>query len=432
MALQVFREYRGAFELVGAFAEDKDGLNRFSYDESYIAQRDAVALSASLPLRHEPYTPNEYSGFFSGMIPEGPVRAELSMRFQIPQSDYLSMLMRLGEECVGALMFRQEGQAESKPELRPLTEDEIVQLGKSEVAEIANAMQSSRLSLAGAQSKTGWFLPRGTDARLAGAGQWMVPMGSAPSTHIVKVASGKHPDLPINEQICMDVAQHAGLAVAGSHASEAIDGVFISERYDRLWLDDMTAENGEAVFPARLHQEDFCQALGWSPYMKYENRPDTCYMAMCGRLIRGQSSNAIADSLAFGRQVALDYLLGNCDSHLKNHSFLFDLDWHSKRLAPAYDIVCTTVLGYDRNLGIDIGDHRAIDAVSAEDFEYVAGDLNIPLKRYRQICGEVANHADSRLHELVGAAGDLGRIAAEIRSDSFERLKVLQRFATNA
>lgn len=386
-----------------------------------------MALSASLPLREEPYAPNEYSGFFSGMIPEGAVRAELSARFQIPQSDYLSMLTRLGEECVGALMFRQTGWAASTPELKPLTDAEISQIGKSEVIEIANAMQASRLSLAGAQSKTGWFLPRGIDAKTAGAGQWMIPLGSAPSTHIVKVASDRHPDLPINEQVCMDVAKSAGLVVAESCASATIDNVFISERYDRVWADE-TADGGRGKYPFRLHQEDFCQALGWPSFMKYENRPDTCYMALCGRLIKDLSSNAIDDARIFGRQVAVDYVLGNCDSHLKNHSFLYGSDWRTKRLSPVYDIVCTTVLGYDHNLGIDIGDHRVIDDVCAEDFEYVASDLNIPLKRYRATCAEVAECVERKLKELSEGDGDVARVASLIRDDAAPRSKILKAF----
>lgn len=428
MTLRVFREFHGAFEPVGAFSQQDDGKTAFAYDERYLAQSTSAPISVSLPLQRGPFSSDAYGGFFSGMIPEGPVRAELSMRFQISQSDYLGMLARLGEECVGALMFRADGAPESVPGFKPVAGADIDNFGKSEIFEIANAMQESRLSLAGAQSKTGWYLPRGIDASSAGAGDWMLPLGSAPSTHIVKVASGKHPDLPLNERVCMDVARSAGLNVSGSFASSAIDGVFISERYDRIWTEGSPVIAGHRV-PLRLHQEDFCQALGWSSFMKYENRPNTCYMAMCGRLIREQSSNVIADALAFGRQVAVDYVLGNCDSHLKNHSFLLDQDWRSRRLSPAYDIVCTTVLGYDHNLGIDIGDHRVIDEVVPEDFEYTADDLKLPLKRYRSICADVAESAYRRLEELSSSDGDLGRVATEIREDAIPRIKVLERFA---
>ena len=144
MALKVYREYRGTFELVGEF-ERADPVNEtFAYDEGYLERDDAAALSASLP-------------FFSGMLPEGPVRHELSMRFQIPQSDYLSMLERLGDECVGALRFLGDEKSSYDPGYRPLQDEDFEALSKAEVFEIANDMQDSRLSLAGAQSKTGWF-----------------------------------------------------------------------------------------------------------------------------------------------------------------------------------------------------------------------------------------------------------------------------------
>lgn len=429
MSLCVMREFQGEFEPVGSFDAVDTGDIIFSYSERYLSQKSAAPLSASLPLRCEPFHSNEYGGFFSGMIPEGPVRAELSTRFQIPQSDYLSMLARLGEECVGALMFRSDDAVESRAGFRPLTQADADELHKSEIVEIANAMQISRLSLAGAQSKTGWYLPRSADAKTAGPGQWMLPIGSAPSTHIIKVASGKHPDLPTNEQVCMDVAQASGLCVAGSFASEVLDNVFISERYDRVWTDGGSIVEGNRT-PMRLHQEDFCQALGWPSFMKYENQPNTNYMAMCGRLLREQSSNAIADVQIFGRQVAIDYLLGNCDSHLKNHSLLLGPNWRSKRLSPAYDIVCTTILGYDHNLGIDIGDHRVIDEVDAKDFEFVAEDLSLPLRRYRAICCEVAECTKQKLGELSEASGDLGRVAAQIFGDAAPRIKVLEQFAS--
>ena len=228
MALKVYREYRGTFELVGEF-ERADPVNEtFAYDEGYLERDDAAALSASLPLRHEPYASNEFSAFFSGMLPEGPVRHELSMRFQIPQSDYLSMLERLGDECVGALRFLGDEKSSYDPGYRPLQDEDFEALSKAEVFEIANDMQDSRLSLAGAQSKTGWFLPRGKDAKKAGSGDWMLPLGSAPSTHIVKIASTKHPDLPFNELICMTAASAAGLEIARSEASDTIPGAFFS------------------------------------------------------------------------------------------------------------------------------------------------------------------------------------------------------------
>ena len=62
---------------------------------------------------------------FRAWLPEGPVRHELSMRFQIPQSDYLSMLERLGDECVGALRFLGDEKSSYDPGYRPLQDEDF-------------------------------------------------------------------------------------------------------------------------------------------------------------------------------------------------------------------------------------------------------------------------------------------------------------------
>lgn len=52
MGLTVFREYRGAFQKVGTFADAQNGRT-FSYDTEYLTSTNAHALSYSLPLRSE-------------------------------------------------------------------------------------------------------------------------------------------------------------------------------------------------------------------------------------------------------------------------------------------------------------------------------------------------------------------------------------------
>ena len=94
MGLTVFREYHGQFQEVGKFNENMDGRS-FSYSQSYLKSAHSHALSLSLPLRPEPYSQNDYQGFFEGMIPEGVGRNELAHRFHISPSNYLSLLEHL-------------------------------------------------------------------------------------------------------------------------------------------------------------------------------------------------------------------------------------------------------------------------------------------------------------------------------------------------
>lgn len=166
-----------------------------------------------------------------------------------------------------------------------------------------------------------------------------------------------------------------GLSVAESWVSKTLPRTFISKRFDRSWSDGIRMIDGLPI-PFRLHQEDYCQALGWEDYSKYEVDPTSCYARICGELIRRTSFDALSDVRSFARQVAFDYVIGNCDSHLKNHSFLYSPSWSARRLAPAYDIVSTTVLGYDHNLGMSIGDHRRIEEVCPEDLSLFVGDVH--------------------------------------------------------
>ena len=74
MSLCVMREFQGEFEPVGSFDAVDTSDIIFSYSERYLSQKSAAPLSASLPLRREPFHSNEYGGFFSGTIPDSSVR----------------------------------------------------------------------------------------------------------------------------------------------------------------------------------------------------------------------------------------------------------------------------------------------------------------------------------------------------------------------
>ena len=63
--------------------------------------------------------------------------------------------------------------------------------------------------------------------------------------------------------------------------------------------------------------------------------------------------------------VYLDYLLGNCDNHLKNFSVLYDESMRIAQLSPAYDILDTTI--YARvadEMGIPLSFSRSVVGVS--------------------------------------------------------------------
>ena len=69
----------------------------------------------------------------------------------------------------------------------------------------------------------------------------------------------------------------------------------------------------------RLHQEDFCQALGFPPYLKYQ--PDSNegdYVRFCSHLIDATCANPRDARIEFGMRLAFNFAVGNADAHLKN------------------------------------------------------------------------------------------------------------------
>ena len=88
-------------------------------------------------------------------------------------------------------------------------------------------------------------------------GQWGVPSGRTPTTHILKPPTGEWDGHAENEHFCLLLARASGLVVPNSSVSRFHDEIaIVIERYDRL------LSSGQRV---RVHQEDMCQALALHP-----------------------------------------------------------------------------------------------------------------------------------------------------------------------
>jgi serine/threonine-protein kinase HipA len=132
-----------------------------------------------------------------------------------------------------------------------------------------------------------------------------------------------------------------------------VDGVelLLVERYDRTEREGATA---------RLHQEDFCQALAVESSRKYENEGGPT-LVDCVDLLRGVSKTPAADLPRFLDAWALSFLTGNHDAHGKNYSLLYDEN--GPALAPIYDVLSTVVYRdygrrMDRTAAMKVGGQR--------------------------------------------------------------------------
>jgi len=295
---------------------------RLAYDDSWLVSEDRFPVSLAMPIRPEPYDDALVLPWLMNLLPEGePLRAMTRALGAAPE-DALGLIAQTGSDLAGALSMAPQP-TQGEPAYRVISDADALEriLNELPARPFLVGEDGVSMSLAGAQEKLPVAVINGKIA---------VPTNGAPSTYILKPDNPRLSGSVQNEALCMVLARRIGLNVAP--VTTGIAGgrsYLLVERYDR-------AGTGGAV--RRLHQEDFCQALGRAPAAKYEFN---------GTGTRGPS---IADMFDLVRQhmtarditrlldaVIFNIAIGNVDSHAKNYSIL--LGAGAPQLAPLYDLM---------------------------------------------------------------------------------------------
>lgn len=372
-------------DLIGRLTQDDGGQMQFQYDASWIDRENPVALSWSLPVRAEPFTHKESRGFFGGTLPEEDNRKVIARILGISDKNDFAMLEQIGGECAGAISFLPVDEA------FPINDDKYRALTEEELATILRELprrplmageDGIRLSLAGAQDKI---------AVRQDNGNLSIPRGTAPSSHVLKPAIDTYEGVVFNEVFCMALADACDLNAAGTEIGN-VDGIdyLLSERYDRV--------RGAAGTIQRLHQEDFCQALGIPSEIKYQSEGGPS-LADCFALTREASSIPARDLIALLDAVIFNLLIGNHDAHAKNFSLLYNPD-RSIRLAPLYDLICTVY--YEEltdKMAMKIGRQPKSALIYPKDFDRFAADTGLGAAQVR---ARIPALADQLLESIPG------------------------------
>jgi serine/threonine-protein kinase HipA len=133
----------------------------------------------------------------------------------------------------------------------------------------------------------------------------------------------------------------------------------------------------------RLHQEDFCQALGFPPEHKYQQEGGPL-LRDCLALLREWSTTPVLDIRDFLDGQIFNVLIGNADAHGKNYSMLYS--GGQRRLAPFYDLVCTLAWPeLSKRPAMKIGGDASLDVFTAAPWQKMAQEsrLGWPLIRER-------------------------------------------------
>jgi serine/threonine-protein kinase HipA len=346
-------------------------------------------LSNALPTRREPYSAAATQAFVEGLLPTGLRRLRQARELGIDPSDGYELIAATGRDCAGAVTFLPQGTPVVVPR-----EDEVAWVGEEELAEAlappsrhfhAAREQRMRFALGGVRHK----LSLVRDER---EGRWAWPEVGLPSTHVVKPETGEYPEFVANEMFCTSVVREIGLPVAAATV-EWIRGraCLVSKRFDR---------KGQGLEAERIHQETFCQALGYPRGAGQDGCAEgPGFPQACGllRAVASQDDPSALFAIAF-----CNYMLGNGDAHGENFALLFHDD--GMFLAPFYDIASTAVYDEPLHTGMVISEDYAGTAYLLE-LAQIADDCDFDFDLLRELAASTA----AKLSEVLDVVADRAR-----------------------
>jgi serine/threonine-protein kinase HipA len=356
--LPVYYETR----LVGRIHISANGPT-FAYAPEWLQLKGAFPISVLMPLTYRPIDPAIFFNWAANLLPEAAHLRAVSLRIGAAPEDVIAILSEIGRDTAGALSIGLPG-VSTPGHWRPIpTDDDLERI----INELPNkpflvGEDGVSMSLAGAQSKLG--------VAVDDQGRLCIPIDGAPSTFILKPDAQERLHGSVqNEALCMTLARLCGLEAPEVTTGRAGSRTyFLIKRYDRI------EQNGRW---RRLHQEDYCQALGRPPGSKYENNQS------------GIPGPKLSEMFAITRNVMqirdvmrlLDYAIFNVitcntDAHSKNYSMM--ISGRGVSLAPLYDVLCADAWqGITANLAQRIGGKNRGPHIKKRHWERMALECGI-------------------------------------------------------
>lgn len=347
---------------VGTLARFEHGGTEFRYDPDYLSQPGVHPISLSLPLRSEPFPDRITRSFFDNLLQENDQLRRTMDRERLGRDDFVGLLAHLGSDCAGALSCVRPNAPPAKvpgnlaTDYEPLSPEQL----DDYVDRLANRRPlpddaRDPSPVAGVQTKLSLCFV-GTRLALqprAGLG--------VPTTHILKVPHVDHPEEAELEMMSARLAEASGLDVAqplverfGGHTA------LIVPRFDRRIAPDGTV--------SRVHQEDFAQAMGLPPSLKYQRAGGGFDASSIAALLGRIAEPALARQ-RFLSATVFNLAIGNSDNHAKNHALLYH-GGGAPRLAPLYDLMPNRLrTDLNPDFAFAIGDARKFEELRRGDLD---------------------------------------------------------------
>jgi serine/threonine-protein kinase HipA len=387
--LPVYFEQR----LVGAVDVDKSGPS-FTYEPDWIGLRGAFPISTTMPFQSERITSDTFLPWAANLLPESEQLKTLGQILGMARSDVIGLLSAIGGDTAGALSFNHPGRTSSvlwRPVGKPEDLERIIEELPNKPFLVGE--EGVSMSLAGVQAK----LAVAVDEN----GGICIPMNGSPSTHILKPDSPRLWGGVQNEAFCLTLARRMKIPTPDVTTGKAGKRTYLLvKRYDR------TGEGGRW---RRLHQEDYCQALGKPPSAKYEsNQTGVSGPTLKDLFDVTRRHMPPTDVVRLLDMAVFNVLSCNTDAHAKNYSIIIRAA--GSTLAPLYDVMCGEVWeNVTKNLAQKIAGKNRGDHLKGRHWQRFARDCGLNPK---QVIDRVGALAKSAIAEAKAAAFEVAAMPA--------------------
>jgi serine/threonine-protein kinase HipA len=401
MAQELFVWVNGV--LVGQWSRSQNGVSVFEYDRHWAQAPNAFPLSVSLPI---PIAGGAIRGdavrnYFDNLLPDAQtIRDRIRKKFRTRNTEAYELLQAIGRDCIGAVQLLPPGETPigfDTIDSEPMTPEQVDAAITASLMGIVPAHipdeMPFRISLAGAQEKI---------ALLKYKGEWHLPKGATPTSHILKLPMGliggqggiDLRESVENEWLCTKLLGAIGFKVPDTSMEQiGPRKVLVVERFDRLWI-------GDGEWLARLPQEDFCQVFGLPSNKKYESDGGPGMQAILSALEGSQERDNDRHTFLLANFVF--WLLAALDGHAKNFSISLLSDG-AYRMTPLYDVLSfwpfigagpgkTSKKKASMAMGVQSKNmHRKLDDIQARHWKAMADKAGLPeaFGVMRQICEQI-------------------------------------------
>jgi serine/threonine-protein kinase HipA len=387
--LPVYFEQR----LVGTIDVDKSGPS-FTYEPNWIGLRGAFPISTTMPFQSERISSDTFLPWAANLLPESEQLRTLGQILGMARSDVIGLLSAIGGDTAGALSFNHPGRTSSVLWRSVGKPEELERI----IEELPNkpflvGEEGVSMSLAGVQAKLA--------VAVGENGGICIPMNGSPSTHILKPDSQRLWGGVQNEAFCLTLARRMKIPTPDVTTGKAgIRTYLLVKRYDRM---------GEGGRWRRLHQEDYCQALGKPPSAKYEsNRTGISGPTLKDLFDVTRRHMPPTDVVRLLDMAVFNVLACNTDAHAKNYSIIIRAA--GSTLAPLYDVMCGEVWeSVTKNLAQKIAGKNRGDHLNGRHWQRFARDCGLNPK---QVIDRVGALAKSAIAEAKAAASEVAAMPA--------------------